>query len=158
MIQRIQTLYMIISLLMTFLISISKFSTLYIYYNNNNYSQSITAIKKYYFCKSNIENQLNITILIIFITILIITFICILSFNNTHLQLKICYLNIFLYLISLFLCIYDTIKIANKYFFILNYTFNIGMYLFILGIASNILSIKFIKSDQKILDSINRIR
>ncbi len=155
MIQRVQTLY----LFFIVVISIVLFFVPLVEFVN---SDSIFSLNILGLEFQNQENSFSIStfpLIIINTLIIVLTSICIITFKNRNLQIKICKINLFL--ISAFLIftvMYSTQieeKLADKG---LNTSFGLGIILPIISIILTYLAIRGIKKDQELIRSVDRIR
>ena len=155
MIQRVQTLY----LFFIVVISIVLFFVPLVEFVN---SDSIFSLNILGLEFQNQENSFSIStfpLIIINTLIIVLTSICIITFKNRNLQIKICKINLFL--ISAFLIftvMYSTQieeKLADKG---LNTSFGLGIILPIISIILIYLAIRGIKKDQELIRSVDRIR
>ena len=133
MIQRIQSIYI-------FLFIISNIFLLY-----------MTSMDQNSFHFSIYEFDLFPLLLILLI---IFSIISLLSFKNRRTQIKLLYFLTFIQLIILTLISILAFKSDNALIFLQNYQ----IFIYFLGLALLLLSVRAIKKDQNLIDSIDRIR
>ncbi|MGE9516687.1 MAG: DUF4293 domain-containing protein [Solitalea-like symbiont of Acarus siro] len=151
MIQRIQTVFLLIAAIATIFLIITPLV---------NYKEVLTDsnIQVYVlFTKINnnqiIYSPINIVLLII---ILIIPIANIFFYRNRKLQIKLCYLNVVLTVFLVMLISYKLHKLNESSYN--NWQVQLGIALFSINIISVLLAKHFIEKDQKLIESSNRLR
>ena len=132
---------------------IQRFQSLYILFYIIN--------KCYLLYKSSIEkNQFYLFIdsldpfFLLLIFLIILSVLTLFSFKNRKTQIKLLYFLIIIQVIILTSILILSYKMDNSIFFLQNYR----TYSFLLGLLLLLLSLRGIKKDQKLIDSIDRIR
>ncbi|MBI1835810.1 MAG: DUF4293 domain-containing protein [Flavobacteriia bacterium] len=156
MIQRIQTVYLLVSIIC---LSIVSFGTTIItgVIENGKWILTAQSLDKK-MSNTELDKLTNSPLYLMFLVVALLCLLSIFQYKNLKRQLMISRLSAFLYFLSLlFLGI-----IAFRVFFsnaeIQSTQFGMGFFLLIIGLITSILAIYNIKKDQKLIDSLNRLR
>lgn len=152
MIQRKQTLFLLIAFIINILLFFFPFCEFSI---NNSDLYKITALGIFSYPDNSLITNLY-PVLILLIIILTINLISIFLYKKRSLQLRFNFFNIFLNIGLIVLFFYFILKSTSDENAIISYKISIVIPL--ISIILYLLAIKFIRSDQNLLKSLDRIR
>lgn len=167
MLQRIQTIYLLLAGISIGLLFIFDFSVIENIKSGSEDTvvhpivKPVTALNVFGFTNEDgtTPNTIPYTFPLLTGLVLILILFCILKYKNRILQIKICQINMLLMLAILLLIFYETDKYVELYLL----KEGIGYYKFgtalpILGVIFNLLASRAIKKDEELVRSANRIR
>ncbi|HBX52286.1 MAG: hypothetical protein A2275_10220 [Bacteroidetes bacterium RIFOXYA12_FULL_35_11] len=149
MIQRIQSIFLLLAATVTIVFCFTDFA--YLKINGQDYSFSAFGIKTIAF---ELNKGISTTPLMLIILITaFITLVCIFLYKKRVLQMKLCILNAILLIgvIGLIVFHFQTLKPSE-------FQFRWSVVLPILALILQLLSYKYIKKDEKLVRSLDRIR
>jgi amino acid permease len=155
MIQRKQSIYLLVALLSILLVYFVPFAKL----DNGAFQASITIynIKDSVTGRVGIEQPSNYGVHIGFAVILVLTLVAFISFNNRKRQIAILKLNFVAYaitfaLLSFYLTAAQNASVESEL------KVNIGMFLPTIALVCNFMAMRFIRKDEELVRSVDRIR
>lgn len=146
MIQRIQTLYLIVA-------SLSLFAVFFLDFGNLTYSGEAIPFNIYGF-EINGENMLSFPIMITIGISLLLSIGTILLFKNRKLQLKINMINMFMSIanIAIVLIFVYSLKEENEFIY------GLGIFMLVIHLVFCMMAHRGIKNDEKLIRSLDRLR
>ena len=158
MIQRIQTIYLLISITCLSILAFGK-TTIIIFFG--------TTMERFQLTEYGIANQeqtpsssaFNLPLYIFFFALITLLVFGLFSFKNLKRQSLLIKISIALYLLLIgivtIIYFFNDLKIDNVQ---LNAQFTTGFFILCIGFPANILANNGIKRDKKMIDSLNRLR
>ena len=153
MIQRIQTVYLVLTIVC---LSIVSFGTTLFTGIIENGKIILTSNSLDTIMDNHGEDKFsNLPIYLMFIAIIVLSIITIFSFKNLKRQVKIARLNAILYVASIAIIILNYFIMSKQ---AKSVEVGIGFYILAAGLVFSNLAIISIRKDQKLIDSVNRLR
>lgn len=153
MIQRIQTIYLLISIIC---LSIVSFNTVFFTGIIENGKVILTGNSMDTIMSNNDEDKYsNIHLYIVFIAIGLISILTIFSYKNLKKQLQFARVNAFLYLLAsiiLTILVYFLAKGSKSI------EIGLGFYILQIGLITSMLATRSIKKDKSLIESVDRLR
>ena len=153
MIQRIQTVYLLVSIIC---LSIVSFGTTIFtgFIDKGKWVLTSHSIDKKMF-NTELDKLSPMPIYIMFLVLVLICLLTIFNYKNLKRQIMIARVTAVLYFLSIAIVIVNIYLIYSESKSI---SFGFGFYLLIIGLSTSILAINSIKKDYKLIDSLNRLR
>lgn len=157
MIQRVQSIYLAISIIISIVFAILPFAT----FEVNDTLYSIKALGLYYADQSGsgFESP-NMSLSVVLLFHLLIGVTTILNFKNRKMQIRLCSLNVVLLLVMTGLIFFSTTEIPSGLLedTLPEITYGFSALLPILSIVFQVLALLAIKKDEQLIKSMDRIR
>lgn len=154
MLQRIQSVFLFIAVLLMLLMTIFP---VWVYQPEN--SDTVSVLTAFYFEQGGVKEFMPYTLIaVLAILSAIVGFIEIFKFKNRLLQMKLGTLNSLLMIGTLGLSFYFANELIEKFNLQLGWSYGMAVYFPPAAMLCNIMANRFIRKDEKLVRSVDRIR
>lgn len=153
MIQRIQTVYLLVSIICLSIVAFG--TTLFIgFIENGKWVLTSHSLDKK-MSNTELDKLANSPLYIVFLAVAVLCLITIFNYKNLKRQIMIARVTSVLYFLSIAIVAVNMYIVSKE---AKSVSFGFGFYLLMIGLVASIMAINSIKKDYKLIDSLNRLR